>query len=93
MERPERFYTYPNKKRVEDSKWCYARENSYKKALKDCLEKETHYRKNAEILQKYVLENFTPEIKYAEFIEAMDIETQTSEGWLTEMEDLLLEYE
>ena len=78
---------------VEDSKWCYARENSYKKALKDCLEKETHHRKNAAILQKYVLENFTPEKKYAEFIEAMDIEVQTSEGWLTEIEDMLQEYE
>ena len=78
---------------VEDSKWCYVRENSYKKALKDCLEKETHYRKNANILQKYVLENFTPEKKYAEFVDAMGIEAQTTEGWLTEIEDMLQEYE
>ena len=78
---------------IEDSKWCYARENSYKKALKDCLEKETHHRKNAAILQKYVLENFTPEKKYAEFVDAMGIEAQTTEGWLTEIEDMLQEYE
>jgi hypothetical protein len=53
----------------EDSMWAYAKESSYKRALKNILEKETHYRKEASTLQNYILENFTDDKKYAEFVE------------------------
>ena len=55
----------------EDSMWCFPREASFKRALRDCLEKETHQRKNAATLQKYVLKNFTSEQKYAEFVDLL----------------------
>jgi len=54
-----------------DSMWAYAKEASYKRALKDSLEKEKHYRQQAQTLQKHILENFTPEKQYGKFIEAM----------------------
>ena len=53
----------------EDSMWAYARENSYKKALKDVLEKEKHYRHHAKQLQKHILKTFTAEKLHAEFVE------------------------
>lgn len=52
-----------------DSKWAFARENSYKRALTECLEKETHYRNEAEGLKNYIRENFTDEKVYADFVD------------------------
>jgi len=51
-----------------DSKWAFAKENSYKRALKDALEKEEHYRKEAEALRSYIHENFTSEKIYDDFV-------------------------
>ena len=47
---------------------AFARENSYKRALTECLEKETHYRNEAEGLKNYIRENFTNEKVYADFV-------------------------
>ena len=52
----------------EDSKWAYARETSFKRALKECLEKESHYRSQAAALKTHIHKNFTAEAKYAEFV-------------------------
>ena len=52
----------------EDSMWAYAKENSYKSALKDAIEKATHYRKEAIALRNHILENFTEEKLYAQFV-------------------------
>ena len=52
----------------EDSMWAYAKENSYKSALKDAVEKATHYRKEASALRNHILENFTEEKLYAQFV-------------------------
>ena len=54
-----------------DSMWAYAKENSYRKALRDALTKEKHYRNQAKSLKKYILANFQKEEKYAEFVEAV----------------------
>ena len=53
----------------EDSMWAYAKESSYKRALRNILEKETHYRKEASTLQNYILENFTDDKLYHQFAE------------------------
>ena len=53
----------------EDSMWAYAKESSYKRALKNILEKETHYRKEASTLQNYILEKFTDDKLYHQFAE------------------------
>tara|TARA_R110002020_G_scaffold76558_1_gene193899 strand:+ start:7645 stop:8928 length:1284 start_codon:yes stop_codon:yes gene_type:complete len=44
-----------------DSMWAYAREASYKRALRDALEKEKHHKTRARQLQKHVCETFTEE--------------------------------
>ena len=54
-----------------DSKWAYAKEKYYKSALKDSLEKEGHYRKEALALQKYIIDKFTDENMYAAFVDSM----------------------
>ena len=52
-----------------DSKWAYAKENSYKRALKESLEKETHWRNEAEALKNHIHKNFSSEIIYSNFVE------------------------
>jgi glycosyltransferase involved in cell wall biosynthesis len=54
-----------------DSKWAFARETSYKRALTECLEKEAHHRKEAQLLQKHIIENFTKEKMYKQFCDAV----------------------
>jgi len=46
---------------VENSMWSWPREWSYKRALRDVLNKEKHYRQQAHTLQKHVLKTFTTE--------------------------------
>ncbi len=53
----------------EDSMWAFAREASFKRVLGEVLEKETHYTKEAEILKNHILENFTEEKMYGEFVQ------------------------
>ena len=56
-----------------DSKWAFAKENSYKRTLIDVLEKEDYYRKEASALQKYILDKFTDENMYAAFVDSMSV--------------------
>ncbi len=66
-----------------DSMWAYAKEQSYKRVLKDVLEKQTHYRKEAEALKNYILEEFTEEKIYASFVNAVYNVTPEEESWLS----------
>jgi glycosyltransferase involved in cell wall biosynthesis len=54
---------------VEDSMWAYPKEASYKRALKEAIEKKTHYRMEALALKKHIVESFTEERLYNEFVE------------------------
>ena len=54
-----------------DSMWCYAKETSYKRALRSILDKEVHFQQEADALQRHILENFTKEKLYREFSEAV----------------------
>ena len=54
-----------------ESKWAYARESSYKRALRDILTKETHFKAKAHSLQKHILEHFNKEKIYHQFAEAV----------------------
>ena len=58
----------------EDAMWAYARETSFKRVLGEVLEKETHYTKEAETLKNHILENFTEEKMYREFVDAVSRE-------------------
>jgi len=69
-----------------DSKWAYAKENSYKRALRNALEKETHWRNEAEALRSYIHENFTEEKVYGDFVSELVSEDELDvEEWLSSM--------
>tara|TARA_A100000172_G_scaffold37798_1_gene23082 strand:+ start:684 stop:1952 length:1269 start_codon:yes stop_codon:yes gene_type:complete len=70
-----------------DSKWAYAKEKHYKSALKECLEKETHWKKEAETLKNHIHKNFAEEQLYENFLNALGISLEGEEdfdveGWL-----------
>ena len=56
---------------VEGSQWAYAKEASYKRALRETIDKQGHYRNEAKALQKYVLDRFTPEKMYKQFADSV----------------------
>lgn len=64
----------------EDSSWAFAKEASYKRMLHEVLEKETHYRNEAAALKAYILENFTAQKMYNDFLKAVGISTESQEG-------------
>tara|TARA_R110002020_G_scaffold394715_1_gene604720 strand:+ start:15761 stop:17725 length:1965 start_codon:yes stop_codon:yes gene_type:complete len=55
----------------EDSMWAYAREASYKRALRSVVDKEKHSKSRAKTLQKYIVENFSQEKIYHQFAQAV----------------------
>ena len=55
----------------EDSMWAFARENSYKRALRATIEKEERSRTEAAALQKYIKEKFTQDNQYKQFVAAV----------------------
>ena len=71
-----------------DSMWAYPREASFKRALGEALEKETHWRKEAKALQKYVLARFTPANMYATFVSQVYDPSPEEIEWLSQMEDV-----
>lgn len=66
----------------EDSMWAFARENSFKRALSDILEKETHHKNEAETLKNHILENFTEEKIYNDFVSCIYNPTTEELEWL-----------
>jgi|TARA_R110000823_G_scaffold207896_1_gene338423 hypothetical protein len=74
-----------------DAKWCFAREASYKRSLSAALEKESHFKKEAGTLQTHILENFTAEKIYKDFVDAivdpMELSAET-EAWNKELADI-----
>ena len=78
----------------EDSKWAFAKESSYKSALRDCLKKEAHYRQSATALQRHILQTFTTERQHKQFIDAMGLDFDKSNNdWLLSIEDIIKDYE
>lgn len=54
-----------------DSLWAYAKEVSFKRALREVLDKKKYYFDRARTLQKHLLKNFSPNDKYKEFVRAV----------------------
>lgn len=54
-----------------DSQWAFPQEASFKRRLREVRTDYTKFKKNAKTLQKYLVENFTEEIKYKEFVESV----------------------
>ena len=73
----------------EDSKWAYPKEKSYKRALKDCLDRETHWRKEADVLQRHILSEFAEDKMYERFVSLANVgseETFELDSWLSDLE-------
>ena len=49
--------------------WAYAKEASYKRAIRECLTKEKHHKQQAVSLQKHILKRFTEEKMYEQFVD------------------------
>ena len=64
-----------------DSKWCFPREASFKRALQNALDKEAHYQQEAETLQKHLLESFTKARMYSEFVNCIYNPSQEELEW------------
>jgi len=69
--------------------WAFAKEKSYKTALKEALEKEVHWRKEADALKNYIRETFTSDRMYAAFTEAVGTEDVIGQN----IDDLFAELE
>jgi glycosyltransferase involved in cell wall biosynthesis len=50
-----------------DSKWAFPKENSFKRGLRDLLEKEQYWKSEAQSLKNYVHDNFTKDKLYEQF--------------------------
>lgn len=51
--------------------WANAKESSYKRALRDVLNKETHVQNQAKSLKKHILSTFTQEAIYKQVVESV----------------------
>ena len=72
-----------------ESMWAYAKESSYKRALRDILEKEKHYKLRATGLQKTILKNFSAEKIRADFISQIWEEPDEEVlEWLKKIEEI-----
>ena len=73
---------------IKDSMWCFPRQGSYKMGLRKIYKKYDVVKKEAEKLQKWLLENFSEEVKYAEFTEAVyKEESYEIEDWLSKLSE------
>lgn len=71
-----------------ESMWCYARESSYKRALRDAIKKEAHYRMEAAALKKYIEKNFTDEQMYENFTSCIYDPSPEELEWLEQLDDI-----
>jgi len=55
----------------EGSMWCYAKERSSKSKMRDLYKNHSRHSSTAKKLQKYLLKNFSSEIKHAEFTKSI----------------------
>ena len=65
-----------------DSMWCYARENSYKRKLREVYKSHSTFVGQANKLKKYLNNNFTEQIMYSNFVNAMNKSTTAAEDSL-----------
>jgi hypothetical protein len=71
-----------------DSMWAFAREASYKRGLKEALEKEAHNKQVATALQKHILKNFTAEKMYEKFVSHIYDPTEEEVEWMNTLGEI-----
>ena len=67
---------------LEDSSWCFPREASYKRRLREVFTKYSQFKKNAIKLQKHIIQNFSEDIQYEKFAQCI---TQPSDPTFSEI--------
>ena len=68
--------------------WCFPKQGSYKMGLRKIYKNYDKVVKEAEKLQKFLLNNFTEEQKYKEFVEHVYKEEKFEiDEWLDELKD------
>ena len=60
-----------------DSMWCYPEESSFKEQMRNVKESYKKAETRAKKLKKYLTENFTEEIMYDNFIEALQLDSSS----------------
>jgi hypothetical protein len=79
---------------MKESKWCYPREGSYKMRLRQVRKDYSKWKKKADILQKWVLENFNQDDIYKKFCGLICDEDEVNlESWLSELNSEIVEHE
>ena len=79
-----------------DSQWCFPKEASFKRRLREVRTEYKRFRRNAIKLKKYLIENFTEEKKYSEFCNLIYEDTENNshmEDWLQELQKDVKEVE
>jgi glycosyltransferase involved in cell wall biosynthesis len=72
-----------------DSMWAFARENSFKRALREAITKQAHHRKRAALLQKTIAENFAPAAMYEKFVSLIaEEEDEEVAEWLKKIDEI-----
>lgn len=74
-----------------DHQWAFAKEGSYKMALRKIRNEYHIYKGMSKTLKEWIEKKFTPENQYELFVEAVNGKTENS--WLSEMGDIIKEYE
>ena len=74
--------------------WCYPQEGSYKMRLRQVYKNYDKWKSKADYLQKWILDNFTNEIQYGKFANAVYQEEKFEiEDWLNELEKEAVEFD
>ena len=55
-----------------DSSWCFPREASFKRRLREVFTKYSQFKKNSQKLQKWILEEFSEEKQYTAFCKSFE---------------------
>jgi glycosyltransferase involved in cell wall biosynthesis len=72
-----------------DSMWAYAKEASYKRALRKAIEKQKHYRSRAKLLQKTIHQNFSEDVMLEKFVACVHKEPDEEVvEWLKKIEEM-----
>lgn len=66
-----------------DSMWTYAKEPSYRRALRDVVKKPVYFKNQAAALKKHLFKNFSKEDQYAKFVSLIVDENEADvDQWL-----------
>ena len=76
-----------------DSMWCYPQQGSYKMRLREVYKEHGRFLKQAKELQKWVCSNFTEEQQFEKFNAVLEECIGSNDNWLSEIENIVKEYE